>query len=70
MEKHFDIPVASRFIVRAKTMQEDFNKIKTSNKRSNGPTDWHGVLGEIMFDWYMAKVENNPTVTDNPIQYE
>lgn len=70
MEKHFDIPVASRFIVRAKKMQEDFNKIKTSNKRSNGPTDWHGVLGEIMFDWYMDKVENNPTVTENPIQYE
>lgn len=68
--KHFDIPVASRFIVRAKKMQEDFNKIKTSNKRSNGPTDWHGVLGEIMFDWYMDKVENNPTVTENPIQYE
>tara|TARA_B100000900_G_C20276421_1_gene592209 strand:+ start:51 stop:617 length:567 start_codon:yes stop_codon:yes gene_type:complete len=67
MEKHFDIPVSEKFIIRAKSMQEEFNRIKVSNKRSNGPTDWHGVLGEIMFDFYLSKIENK---VSKPIPYE
>lgn len=65
-----ELPVRPHHIKLAKRMQEEFNAIKVSNKRGNGPTDWHGVLGEIMFDFYMEKVENNPRVSDNPIEYE
>lgn len=34
-------------------MQEEFNRIKVSNKFPNRPTDFHGVLGEIMFEQWL-----------------
>jgi hypothetical protein len=67
MHEPFEMTVADRHIRLAKRMQEDFNAIKISNKRKNGPHDWHGVLGEIMFDIYMKYVENK---VNTPIDYE
>ena len=43
-----ELPVTDNLVKKAKKMQEDFNKIKISNKFPNRPTDFHGALGEIM----------------------
>ena len=52
-----ELPVTDNLVKKAKKMQEDFNKIKISNKLPNRPTDFHGALGEIMFKIWL-KVES------------
>ena len=54
-----EIPVGGGQINKAKKMQEEFNKIKISNKFTNRPTDFHGALGELVFDFWL-KLEGIP----------
>ena len=54
-----EIPVGGGQINKAKKMQEEFNKIKISNKFPNRPTDFHGALGELVFDFWL-KLEGIP----------
>jgi len=52
-----EIPVGMKQIQKAKRMQDEFNMIKVSNKFPNRKTDFHGALGELMFDLWL-KIEN------------
>lgn len=51
-----ELPVGATQIAKAKKMQQRFNEIKISNKFPNRATDFHGALGELMFNLWL-KIE-------------